>query len=331
MMSRLGRHLARGQSTFGSLTVLLAIEAVIFMARGSLGDYWVEIGFHLLIAAVLAESWNLLAGYTGLVSLGSAAFFGLGSYIAYGVLNRTGLGIGASVGIAAIGGALLAVLVSGAIFRLRGLYFTVGTLAIGESLRLLMINVPWFNGATGLVLDQDPPDSHALFTYALLLYVIVTLIMAVGTGSRFAILLKAVRDDEDAAGQMGVVPFSVKLIVFAVASALIASAGALQGIRLGAIEPYGSFGMSWSVEALTMVIIGGTGKRFGAIVGAVFAVTLSELLADYPEFHVAATGVIMILLIRFAPGGICGVVLGLMERLSSSRRTHSAEGGLSRG
>jgi len=147
--------------------------------------------------------------------------------------------------------------------------------------------------------------------------------MSLATGSRFSILLRAVRDDEDAASQVGVRAFRVKLAAFSVASALTAAAGGLQAVKLGAIEPYGSFGLQWSVDPLAIVIIGGLGMRFGAIVGAFLFVAIGELLADYPELHVAITGVLLIVLIRFAPRGICGLVEGLIRRGASSGRSRS--------
>jgi branched-chain amino acid transport system permease protein len=126
--------------------------------------------------------------------------------------------------------------------------------------------------------------------------------------------LRAVRDDEDAAAQVGVRPFRIKLAAFALASALAAIAGGIQATKLGAIEPYGMFGLQWSIDVLSMVIIGGVGFRLGPLLGALFVVTLGEMLADYPEAHTAITGVILILVIRFAPNGIVGLGAALLSK-----------------
>jgi len=133
-------------------------------------------------------------------------------------------------------------------------------------------------------------------------------VMTVATRSRFSILLRAVRDDEDAAAQIGVRPFRIKLIVFVAASFLMGMAGALQGLKLGAVEPYGMFGLHWTVNVLSIVIIGGQGLRAGPLAGAIFVVALGELLADYPAVHLALTGAILIVVIRFAPQGLVGLV-----------------------
>jgi len=288
--------------------------AALIVAPSFLPAYFVEIGFKLLLYIVLAEAWNLLAGYGGLVSLGSSSFFGLGAYVTVGLLNHTDSGIALALAASALVAMALALVMSRGLFRLRGLYFTVGTLALAEALRLLVVNVPWFGGATGLFVNVDLPDTTGLFRDATLLLVLASLVMTLATGSRFSVLLRAVRDDEDAASQVGVRAFRVKLAAFMVASALIAIAGGLQAIKLGAIEPYGSFGLQWSVDPLAIVIIGGLGTRLGAIVGAIFFVTIGELLADYPELHVAITGVILIVLIRFAPRGLCGLLEAALRR-----------------
>lgn len=302
------------RSPAGRIVIACIAFAALLAAPIVLPTYFVEIGFKLLIYIVLAEAWNLLAGYGGLVSLGTSSFFGLGAYVTVGLINQAGAGPLQALAASALAGTAVAIVMSRGLFRLRGLYFTVGTLALAEALRLFVVNVPWFGGATGLFVTVDLPEIAALFRYATLLLALAALVMALATGSRFSVLLRAVRDDEDAASQVGVRAFRIKLAAFIVASALIASAGGLQAIKLGAIEPYGSFGLQWSVDPLAIAIIGGLGMRFGAIVGAVFFVAIGELLADYPELHVAITGVTLILLIRFAPRGICGLAEAALRR-----------------
>ena len=271
------------------------------------GEYGLQLGFRTLIYLTLAEGWNLMAGSAGLVSLGTSCFVGLGAYVAYGLLNGLDLPLPAALVVCALSGAALAALVSPALFRLRGLYFTVGTLALAELLRLIMINVSAFGGATGIFLKNDPPALPVLFRYALAVAAIAALAVTLCVRTRASVILRSVRDDEDAAAQMGVRPFRVKLAAFMLASALAAMAGAVQAVKLGAIEPYGMFGLQWSIDVLTMVIIGGVGARLGPLVGALFVIALGEALADYPEAHIAIAGVILIVLIRFAPRGIVGL------------------------
>jgi branched-chain amino acid transport system permease protein len=296
--------------------IIVAAFVVLWFAPVILGEYWLQLGFRALIYMTLAEGWNLMAGSAGLVSLGTSCFVGLGAYIAYGLLNGFGAPLPLVLVVSALAGAMLASLVSPALFRLRGLYFTVGTLALAELLRLLMINVSAFGGATGIFLRSDPPPLPVLFRYALAGALFASLAITLCVRTRASVILRSVRDDEDAAAQMGVRPFRVKLYAFMLASALAAMAGAVQAVKLGAIEPYGMFGLQWSIDVLTMVIIGGVGMRLGPLIGALFVIALGEALADYPEAHIAIAGVILVVLIRFAPSGIVGFAanMGLPSR-----------------
>lgn len=279
-----------------------------------LSDYLLETGFRLLLLMTLAEAWNLMAGYAGMVSLGTASFFGVGAYVLVGLVNATGAPLPVAFLAAGVAGALMAVLLSRAVLRLRGLYFTVGTFAMSEALRLFMINYGGFGGASGWFLQVDPPQALGLYWLALGLFALSTLCMTVITRSRVSILLRAVRDDEDAAAQIGVKPFRIKLLAFVIASVLTSLAGALQGLKLGAIEPYGTFGMAWTVNVLSIVLIGGQGLRAGPVIGTLFIVALSEWLADYPALHLAFTGLVLIVVIRFAPQGIAGVLSRLFAK-----------------
>jgi branched-chain amino acid transport system permease protein len=293
--------------------VLLGAFILLWFASDFVDDYGLQIAFRVLIYLTLAESWNLLAGSVGLVSLGTSCFVGLGAYVAFGLLNHIDAPLPLVLFGCALAGGALAALVSPALFRLRGLYFTVGTLALAELLRLTMVNVSAFGGAMGIFMQKDPPPLPELYHYALGVALIASLAITACARTRVSVILRAVRDDEDAAAQMGVRPYRVKLGAFVLASALVAIAGGVQATKLGAIEPYGMFGLQWSIDVLSMVIIGGVGLRLGPLVGALFVVALGEALADYPEAHVAIAGVILIVLIRFAPRG----VVGFAENLSS--------------
>ena len=306
--STLARRRIQVWPYLATLLVLPALAAPLF-----LGEYALEIGFHLLVLIAIAEGWNLLAGYTGLVSLGSAAFVGVGGYVTVAAMNDLGLPLAAAIALSGLGAVALAIAVSWPVFRMRGLYFTVGTLALAEALRLLMVNLPTFGGAAGLYLQQDPLEASGLYLYALGLFALTTLLMTAVTQSRASVIFRAIRDDEDAAAAFGVRPFRVKLLAFLIAGCLMGMAGGLQGYKLGAVEPYGMFGLGWSVDALSIVLIGGIGQRLGAVVGAVFVVALGELLADTPELHLAVTGVILVVLIRFAPKGLCGLAASLLR------------------
>lgn len=285
------------------LVVAVALLAALPLL---VGPYYQEVGYRVVQLAALASAWNLLAGYGGLVSLGSAAFIGLGSYSAAEAGNKWGFGLVPGLLLAGVVAAVFAVLVSPAMFRLRGLYFTIGTLALAEALRLLMVNLQTFGGASGVVLQTSALETYQLYWWALVIAALATAVVVAVLALPASLSLRGVRDDEDVAKQMGVYTFRVKLGVFAISAFLMGVVGGLQATKLGVIEPYGSFGLSWSIDIVAVTIIGGLATRVGPWVGAVFYVALAEALRDYPEVHVAITGVVLLLVIRFAPSGIWG-------------------------
>jgi branched-chain amino acid transport system permease protein len=287
----------------------LALGALALVST-RLDGYGLEIGFQLLLLLVMAEAWNLLAGYTGLVSLGTAAFVGIGGYVLVGLMNTYGLGVPAALALAGLAGSAVALLVSRAVFRLRGLYFTIGTLALAEALRLFMVNCQALGGATGVFLIPDPPSLRQLYWLAFAVFALTWVVIHACAESRLCVWLRAIRDDEQAAAQFGVRTLRIKCLAFAIASFLMALAGGLQALKMGAIEPYGMFSLQWTVNVLTVVIIGGQGRRLGPLLGAVVVVALGELLADYPAAHLLLLGLFLIITIRFAPKGL----VGLLER-----------------
>ncbi|WP_322068698.1 branched-chain amino acid ABC transporter permease [Paraburkholderia bannensis] len=301
-------------SAFVPLAITGALLLIVGIVVPQMGDYALEVGFRILLLLTVAEAWNLMAGYGGMVSLGTAAFFGAGAYSMTGLVNLLGVPPWAAIPLAGLTGVALCLLVAKGVFRLRGLYFTVGTLALAEALRLFMVNYSGFGGASGIVLSQDPPDLRTLFFMAIVLVVVTVVVMDVVTRSRFSVLLRAVRDDEDSASQVGVRTFRIKLVAFILAGALTSIAGALQALKLGTVEPYGTFGLQWTINALSIVIIGGQGLRAGPLLGTIFVVALGEALADWPALHLAVTGAILMGVIRFAPQGIAGLIESTLGR-----------------
>lgn len=296
---------------FVALGVVVVAAALLpFVA----GPYFQEVGYRMLQLAALATAWNLMAGYAGLVSLGSAAFIGLGMYAAALAANAWALPTLPLVVIGGLAAAVFAIVVSPAMFRLRGLYFTIGTLALAEALRLLMINLPTFGGASGIVVRAQALAAHELYWWALGIAAGAALVVVGILASPLSLSMRGVRDDEDVASQMGVFTFRIKLLAFAVAALVMGAVGGLQAIRLGVIEPYGGFGIMWSVDIVAVAIIGGLGTRAGPWIGAIFYVLLGELLRDYPEIHIAVTVLVLIAVIRFAPLGIWGTIVEVWRR-----------------
>jgi branched-chain amino acid transport system permease protein len=290
------------------LGLLAALAVALFLVPYVAGEYVLQIGYLVLQLAALGTAWNLLAGYTGMVSLGSAAFVGIGVYTVAELDNHSSLPLPLAFLLAGAAAAVFALLVSPAMFRLRGLYFTIGTLALAEALRLWMVNSSLFGGASGIFLRSRAPKSYALYWMVLGAAVLATAVTLVVLRLPLALRLNAIRDDEDVAKQMGVFTFRTKLIAFSLSAFLMGVVGGIQALNLGVVEPYGSFGLSWTVDIVMVAIIGGLATRTGPWIGAAFAVVLEEALKGYAELHLAITGIVVLLVIRFAPRGVRGTL-----------------------
>lgn len=308
------RNPLRAHPLAGELGVLVAAAVALFFLPWVASTYLLQLGYLVLQLAALATAWNLLAGYTGMVSLGSAAFIGIGIYTAAELDKIPSLPFVVVFACGGLVAAGFAAIVSPAMFRLRGLYFTIGTLALSEALRLWMVNSPVFGGASGIFLTGTSPKAYQLYWMVLGAAVLATAVVLVVLRLPLALRLGAIRDDEDVARQMGVFTFRTKLAVFVISAFLMGVVGAIQALNAGVIEPYGSFGLPWTIDIVMVAIIGGLATRTGPWLGAVFAVLLEEALKGYAEIHLAITGVILLLVIRFAPRGIWGTTTSLLRR-----------------
>jgi len=272
--------------------------------------YWQQLGFRALQLLTLALAWNLLAGYCGQVSLGTGAFVGLGAYALALSANRWSLPPALLLPLAGAVAAAGAALLSPGVFRTRGLYFTVGTLALAEAIRLLMVNLPTFGGTRGVVLQSAALPFYLMYWLALLVAAVAALVCWLLLRSPASLALRAVRDDELVAAEMGVRVFRVKTACFMLSAFLAGVAGGLQAIKLGVIEPYGAFGLSWTIDTVAVVVIGGLGSGLGPLFGTLVYVALAELLRGQPELHGAFTGLCLLLVVRLAPRGLASLLRG---------------------
>jgi branched-chain amino acid transport system permease protein len=287
-------------------------------------QYSLSLAYTLFVSVALAQSWNLIGGYTGLVSLGQAAFFGLGAYTSALLLTNLGMPFVLAVLASGLVATAFAVVISLPVFRFRGIYFAIGTLVLAEALRIWMINWSLTGGAQGVNLPLDNiPDPTTFYYIGLALAAIATGAIALILQTRLGVGLRAIRDNEDAAQNLGVNTFRVKLSAFAVSAFLAGVTGGVHAIYLGTIEPYSIFSVNWTITAINVVIIGGIGTLLGPIVGAVFATILSESLKDYQSIHLIISGLLLILVIRFLPAGIWGQLsrrVSLQRIVASVRR-----------
>jgi branched-chain amino acid transport system permease protein len=290
---------------------------------GGIAAEVVRVLFVTLVWATTSVAWNLLGGFGGQVSFGFAVFYGLGAYAGAVAINQ-GAPVAVALAVAAGVAAVASLVVGLPTFRLRGPYFAIATIAVSEAVRVVMSNLAITGGASGYrVVEHGPfrPLAH-LYGAAALAAVAVAVSLWVRR-SRLGLALIAIREDEEAAADLGVNPYRVKLAVHALAAALTGTAGAVHARYAAFIHPQGEFAFSVSVAILLMPIIGGAGTIWGPVVGAVvYGLVQEELVAAFPQLHLLIYGALLIVIMLFQPAG----VVGLWSRLRGGRR-RGASGG----
>jgi branched-chain amino acid transport system permease protein len=283
--------------------------------------YTLFILYFFLLNVALAQSWNLIGGYTGLISLGHAAFLGIGAYTTAILVVNFGAPTVFAFICGGVAAAIFALVISFATFRFRDIYFATGTLVLAEALRIWMINWEFIGGAQGMQFPPGVgPDLYGYYYLMLGLAAGSTAVLLLIMRTKLGLGLRAIRDNENSARNMGVNVFATKLVAFLVCAFIAGLVGAVHAGRLGTIEPYSIFGAAWTIGIVNIVIIGGIGTIVGPIIGAMFTIALSEAFADLPSLHLIIEGVILILVIRFAPLGIWGYGLIAAQRAPALHR-----------
>ncbi len=300
----------------------LAGVAIAIVAVGTGG--WQLLG-HLAVLTLLwasvATSWNLLGGLAGQVSLGQAAFFGLGAYTS--TLLYVNLGVSPWIGlpVAAIVAASAAVIIGVPTFRLRGPYFSLATLAFALIVQNLAVQlreltkgsigipIPFHEGLGNFTFLDKPPYVLAALALFGACVVLTTLIAR----SRLGYQLAAIRDDEDAAQSLGIHTSRTKLKVAALSGALTGVAGTLYAQYVLFIVPESVFSVDISIQAIVLSVVGGTGAILGPLIGAVTVVPIGQVilnrfLGQHPGLNTLLSGVVLVTVVMFAPGGLWELV-----------------------
>lgn len=294
-----------------------AVVALAFTAGVLSLPWWgdradIRLFTEILYTLALAQSWNLLAGYGGLISVGQQGFVGLGAYwlVVFGL--KWGVSAFVAVPLAGLATAVLAIPVAAIAFRLRGAYFAVGTWVISEVFRLLVTNSDYLAGGQGTsvgpILRNIPiwwRDGLTLW-FATALGIGTTAGMYLLLRSRLGLSLKAIRDSEPAAESAGVSVTGIKWGVFIAASFTCGAAGALAFITKLRVAPEAAFSLDWTTTMIFLVVIGGIGTIEGPIVGAVVFFILRSLLADYGTIYLIVLGTIAVVVMLKIPEGVYG-------------------------
>ncbi len=277
----------------------------------------------------MSNMWNLLAGYTGLMSLCQPAFLGIAGYA---VAIGTWVSVPWWAGL--IGGAVLAgifaILISFPVFRLSGIYFAIGTLVVPEALRIVFYL--WkpvggeLHGAGAGYMIKEIGDLNMAHIYwmAFAIAIISAIVMRLILKSKLGLGLASIRDNERAAASCGVNTFRIKVYPFAIAAIITGIAGAIFYIYQGYIEPSATFNVKWTMMLLLATVIGGLRTEGGPIIGSIIVVILYFLLARYAGFSLLIQGIILIVIMLLSPQGIVGIVRNtkfyhLLEQLANKR------------
>lgn len=290
--------------------IILIILIILPMIMNSEESYFIYLLFIIFTYIILAQSWNLIAGYTGQMSLGTQAFFGLGAYGAALAWQFGIAGYMSIVGmiIAGMAAVIVALLIGTPLLsKLRGDYFTLGTLGLGEILKVVFIQGKAVTGgAVGIMLPSNAYDGMLRYYYwALLIMIICLLSIWLMIHSRIGLAMRSVREDEEAADANGVPVLRIKLLAFAYGAFFIGIAGALQAYYMFHIHPYGMFSINWGLWPILMVILGGIGTFLGPIIGAIALALIFEFSAYWmPEYQTLFSGILIILVTLFMPRGV---------------------------
>jgi branched-chain amino acid transport system permease protein len=309
----------------GVLGFALLLAILVVLPLFGLSPNAVRLLFVTFVWVTVSIAWNILGGFGGQVSFGFAVFYGLGAYAAALGVNR-GLPTVLALVLAA-GVAVVASLVIGLpTFRLRGPYFAIATIGVSEAVRVVMTNVSMTGGASGYrILETGPFRQLDHFYISLALAVLAMAASVEVRRSKFGLALLAIREDEDAASDLGVNPFRAKLLAHALAAALTGAAGGVYAQYAAFIHPQGVFAFSIGVAILLMPIIGGLGTIWGPVIGGVvYGLIHDELVASFPQLHLLIYGSLLILIVLFEPAGLVGLLDRWFRTLRSSRRIRAA-------
>ncbi len=282
----------------------------------------------MFIAVALA--WNWLGGYGGQISFGHAAMFGVGGFVSARILLSAPVPFWAAWLCGGVVAGAYALLWGHPTLRLRGPYFSIATIGVGEATRLVATFWQGFTGgSSGLSLPIVPGFKYTLYWYGLYLAAIAVATAYALRKSRIGMGLLAIKADVEAAGDVGVSATFYQDLVLFLSGTMVGIGGAFYASYFSFIEPRDMFGFDRSISFVLMGVIGGIGTILGPVLGAVvFVVIQQNLIASYPQLYLGLYGGLLILVILFEPLGISGILLRVARRFGYRPRKDVAAGGV---
>jgi branched-chain amino acid transport system permease protein len=311
----------KGGYRWGRLAAAVGVAA--FVAYGLFSqnlEYLNTLGV-VFMYIVITQAWNILGGYGGYFNFGIVTYFGIGTYTSALLFHFFGLSSFLTAPLAGLAAALFAFLVGIPTLRLRGAYFAVVTMIVTFAVQILVLDLPFTQGAIGVFLsplDFDPRTIEQLFYFVFFgVAAAATALTYAIQHSNFGWALVAIREDEDAAEIIGVRTTAVKWIANAIAGFATGLVGGLYSIRILYIEPTSTFSLDISLNVVLMAVIGGAGTWQGALIGAPLVLIVAEALrvTVTSEVNRVIFSLVVIVMALYAPRGI----MGLAQRLGWNR------------
>lgn len=303
-------------STAFWLGVAIFLVAMLLMTQFIRNEYPFFAGYVILQYVVLSVAWTILGGYAGYVNFGTNAFFGVGVYTAVLLAQAFSAPLSIQILVAAVMGALLGLGVGLLTLRMRGIFFSIATIAVAIVIETAVTNWRYVGGAAGIQL-QRPPVTEPFDSYVKMLFFVQAVLVVVAIAvarfiqnSRMGRGLHALRDDELAAECTGVPTLRLKLMACVISGALMSAGGAPAAMYLQFANPDSAFNLNYSVSVLAMSLIGGTANWIGPVLGAVLLASTQQFLTVTisSEVNVLVLGVMLVLFVVAAPKGIVGLV-----------------------
>jgi len=311
------------QEIFIFLAVVVGLGLLAYLPLIEDSAYLMSLALPIAMYTVLATSWAMFSGPTHYISLATAAFYGLGTYVVAGGIEV--LPYPLLVLLAGLAGALVAALVGLSTLRISGVYFVIFTLGLAELIRQL---VTWvqnnFTGSRGMYVLTDITET-IIFWELLALAALVYLVGWLVARSRLGFALRIIGNDEVVAAHSGINAARAKLILFVISGIFAAIVGALMAPRYTYIEPSISFSPELSFQVVIMALLGGVHRLWGPLVGVIPFTLLWELIAaQFPTQTILLLGLSFLLIVYFVPRGIVGLIESGARRLAQNRGLKNA-------
>jgi branched-chain amino acid transport system permease protein len=300
------RAALRGAVAIAAVITLASLPPAVGTTAG--GAYAVRLAVIGLLYVSGAVAWDLLGGLAGQVSFGHASFFGMGAYVT-AIMVRADVSLALALPLSAGAAAAFGVLWGWPCLRLRGPFFAIATIGVGEATRLVAISLePITGGATGLTLPIAGRSALVPYYLALGLAVLSIAVSRAIRRSRLGLGLACVREDVDAAEAIGIRSGWLQLQALVASAAVVGMAGAIYARFLYYVEPGDVFAFNRSIALILMAVIGGVNTVWGPALGAALFLALEQFLAaSFPTLHLGIYGLLLVVMMRFEPGGLAAL------------------------